>query len=223
MNIVVTAIDENPLYWELLLAFLASIEKNSPDTRVSIYLMNLNDAKAYSLVNFKCALVSGNETHSGTTFQKNYMRHTWIADHLPNYERVAWIDPDCIIRKPIGGIFDEVTPKSIRYWHKHGKKEKHQVQGGVYVLGSSNESIKFCNNVYSDLDGTDDWMLPQTVMLRRIKKSKLNVVPLPESYNDSNFKDDSFIWHAKTSRRNNAKYQHEFRKYLKIGKEIIGE
>lgn len=224
MNIITTGIDENPHYWDLLLAFLASIDANSPGTKVIVNTINLSPLQSGSLWAFGCVL----ETYShidgtASAFQKNYYRHEWIPSLLTANERVAWIDPDCIIRKPIDGIFDDVEPQSIKYWHKSGRKERHQFQGGVYVLGSSQKSIDFCDKVYSELEGTDDWMLPQTIMLRQLKKSKLKRVNLPESYNDSKFEDDSFIWHCKHSHFAEAKFQKEFRKYLQLGKEVIGE
>lgn len=227
MNYIMTGVDEKKYYWNHLLAFLASVDKNSPETRVIVNLVNRGlDDYAKTLTCFKCVSMVNRTNCCGTDFQKNYLRHEWLAEIMIGGcrgDNIAWLDPDILVRGSLSPLFDGMGRNCIKFWRRPSVKNEYEFQGGVYILNNSQRCYDFCKSIYDRLQGTNDWLLPQLLCLKNIKTLKLQEIPLPESFNDSKFNPESTIWHCKHSHFNDKKFQKEFKKYHELGKRKIGE
>jgi hypothetical protein len=223
-RIIVTGIDNNPHYMEGLLVFLQSMKINAPKELVYVCLTNVDDAYAGRVLSLGNVKIERICTEEKSSYVRNYIRHSIMLKLMPQYDVVAWIDNDAIVRSSLDSFWDDVCNDSLKIWYRRmyhdlpKKRDKPECffQGGVYILGSGEHSEMYLNSIIIGLDKKVDWFEPQRLMYLCYKQiPKLKHVDLSEAYNDCKFLDDSIIWHCKQSHFSDKKYQKEYKKYIK--------
>lgn len=216
MQIINTAIDDNPHYFNCLKAFLMSMKVNSPDQKVKVILINCPKEYESVIKRIYPAEVLVLTDPSQSAYQRNYVRHYMLLEAFKSHSKAAWIDNDALIRGDLReGFWDDVDRTTIKVWLRKKKPDEYKFQGGVYILGNSQKSIDYLGGIIRALDETDDWLLPQKLIYTLHKEYGLKHVQLSQKYNDSKFRDGSIIWHCKQSHFDNEEYQEEFYHYLK--------
>jgi len=208
---------------EGLKVFLASCAANSPDTKITVSLTNCPVGYANSLLKINSNIsIMVHECENCGAIQRNIIKHNDLRQLLEWHPVVSWIDNDAIVRGPLDAIYEGVESNTLKMWVRPKKKVEYRYQAGVYSVGSGEytkrwveDIIKGLNPINSDGDGYDyeHWFTPQVLIYECVNRG-MDVVELPESYNDSKFKDKSTIWHCKSSHFNDPKYQKEYRRYL---------
>jgi len=220
-QIILTAVDDNPHYVEGVKAFLCSLRKNSPEQKIVVCTMNWKDSTVLNKINPNVTVLA-EKTSEKSVFVRNYRRHSLILEWFDKgYDKIAWLDNDAIVRRNISGIFDGVKKNTIKVWTKMKRKDYGKFQGGVYVLGNGEITKRYLKHIVHRLEGKNKWMLPQLLMYTLFLKHKLNLVEMGHGYNDSFFRDDSFIWHCKQSHFKEKKYQKEYKRYLNAANKNI--
>ena len=216
MQIVITAIDDNPHYRNHLKAFLMSMRENSPGQNVRIVLMNCHEEYGEALKRIYPVDVVNMETHGQNAYQRNYIRHYMFQDAFQqNYSKVAWIDNDTLIRGDLrDGFWDGVEHGTIKVWMRDKKPDEYKFQTGIYILGNSKKSQSYIKGIIRALEGKDGWLLPQLLIYTLHREYGLKHIQLPQKYNDSKFRDSSVIWHCKQSHFKDQEFQEEFQYYL---------
>lgn len=219
-RIIVTSVDDNPHYMQGLRAYLASIKINSPQSRVRVYLINCEEKYGQTLYlvnsNIEVRHVTSNEQ---SAYVRNHLRHGLLLETTRDYNQIAWIDNDAIIRKPLDGLWESLTPETLKFVYRKEKRDALKFQGGVYVFGVSEATKKWLWDIMTALakyninkkNGDNDWYIPQEYMYTFYKTNKnIEFAPLDQKYNDSKFNKDSVIWHCKHTHFDDPKYQAEY-------------
>jgi hypothetical protein len=214
-RLIITTVDSTPHYQEGTKVFLASLAENAPKEDVLVYLINCSEEYKMSLYSINPRL---DTIFTGTTeaspLIRNYIRHVVILDEIKEYNKVAWLDNDAIIRGPLDGLWEGVEGDTLKIWYRKKKKDHLKFQGGVYVVGGGEKTENWLRLINEKLTLCSDWYSPQTLIYACFKEVGLKHIQLDPKYNDSKFKDDSIIWHCKSSHFDNPKYQKEYRSYL---------
>jgi hypothetical protein len=216
-RIIVTAVDTTPRYVEGVKVWLRSLTENAPDERIFVYAQNWDNVDSISSINPRAKIIPiTNE--SPDPMVRNYIRYKLFLDLLPQYDMIAWIDNDAIIRKSLEYLWFGVTVNSVKYWRRP-KREHLCFQGGVFVLGAGEKTKQYCRDILRGLEtipvsDVDRWYAPQLLAYTCIGGSGIDTIPLSKKYNDCTFDDESIIWHCKSGHFNEAKYQKEYQYYL---------
>jgi len=209
--------------------------------KVFLYTMNLHNKEKTFL---KADLINGNDDiykrlgrlyenmkivhldmQKGLDWTKNEFMIFLMRTRIPTmwktlkeeWDQVMTIDSDIIIRKPMDSIWDGVESDVIKIWDRGPKKQPFtRVQAGVHIFGNSEDIRIYYKDFMNELG--NDWEFRQgqaaiyTVYLRH--KNKIRLIQMPVKYNDSDFIDNSIIWHCKHAHIDKPKFQKEFQKYL---------
>ena len=213
-RLIITAVDNNLHYMEGLKVFLASLAKNAPEELVYVYLMNCSREYEDSLHEINSNLMTmAKSVKEVSPYVRNYIRHRLVHDQLKIHDKILWLDNDSIVRGCLDDIWLDVEENTIKFWLRKKNKDHLKFQGGVYVIGKGEKSENYCKLISKGLSTMSDWYAPQTLMYTCIKHVGLKQIQLETKYNDSKFKDDSIIWHCKSSHFNDKKYQKEYKHY----------
>jgi hypothetical protein len=121
-----------------------------------------------------------------------------------------WIDADSIVRKPIDSLLEHVSDCRVT------AKQKGENEYASGVLGISTAEKDFAAR-YRELVVKDThWKSDQRNLAEAIKIEKDNISfkPLPETFCDTTFADDSVIWTAKIKCHNDPRWLKEYEYYL---------
>jgi len=231
---IITISTPDEFYFNQLLVFLASLQMNSPRQKAYIQLVDYPDG-------VKCRLekVFPNYFFHNTTIDRIDERgigfillridliRSWFEQYSLRY--ASWIDTDVIIR---GDLYDfsYVKPTQLKILYRgDDKPDKVKFNAGIFSMGNSKPMLEFLNRWYERLEKNAKWGMGQLELYKTYKefKDKIELVKMDVKYNDlggsdrpNAFADSSIMWHCKKQHFNNEKFQKEFKKYLKIGKEI---
>ena len=145
-----------------------------------------------------------------------------MLETTKDYNAIAWIDNDTIIRKSLDGLWENLTPETLKFWFRKDERDALKFQGGVYVIGNSEVIKEWLKDIIAALDkynktkkdNKNDWYIAQEYMYLMYKNNKrIRFVNLDTKFNDSKFNDDSVIWHCKHTQFNFPKYQVEYKSY----------
>lgn len=217
-RVIITAVDTVLRYVEGVKVWLASLAKNAPDESVIVYAQNWDNVDSLKSINPKAQIVQISND-SADPMVRNYIRYNLFLDLLPKYDAVAWIDNDSIVRSKLDTFWLGIEPNSVKYWRRP-KRDHLCFQGGVFILGAGARTVWYCQAIIDKLkniseDDNDRWYAPQLLAYTEIRAAGIESIQLSQKFNDSTFKDDSVIWHCKSSHFNEDKYQKEYKKYLK--------
>lgn len=232
---IITISTPDEFYFNQLLAFLASVKTNSPSHKVNIFLANypkdienklIKTFPEYSFNNKKI----NKKDKRGIGFI--LYRIELILDCFEKYNSsVSWIDTDVLVRKDLSSFID-IKPKQIKILYRGDKKfKKVRFNAGIFSIGHSVETNKMINRWEKLLLTKMKWGQGQLALFNAYTQHshRVRLIKMDKKFNDLGslkgecFLDDSVMWHCKKLHFKNKKFQKEFKKYLKIGKEIYGE
>lgn len=215
-NIIVTVSSCDKAFFQQLEVFLSSIKKNTSEN-VCVGLINGSEEHIKKVMNIMptsdIVLI---EINNPTRFDFAKARFEIIRKKLECNYRVCWLDCDIIVRKPLDNFWDGIEPRTMKLVVREGKKDRIKFQIGVVGFGNSYIIKSYIADVRDKLVNKTKWCSDQTEAYRVWKNYKrlINIEKLGIEYNDSEFDNDSVIWHCKSSHFNEEKYQREFKKYL---------
>ena len=222
-RIILTTIDDNPHYQETLMAFLASIHTNAPDELVRVHLINCTEAfrlglfkihdkleeRYYFIPNIKRAKI----IHR----QKDYV----LEAIDEGYEKVAWMDNDALVRKPLELFWKDVGQECLKVLYRPKKKDHIKFQGGIFAIGNSQKTYNYLLRWAYKGEKKTGWYDVQTLMYTLFKASGIKMLKMSWQFNDKSFKDESTIWHCKQTNFKNKHFQKEYKNYLKKAKKML--
>jgi len=215
MKLILTGINNKPLYQDHLKVFLMSMRMNSLGEKVIVRLTDCSDEYAEDIKKIYLVKVQRAKSN-GHKFEQLYARFYMFRDAMKDFSNisVAWIDPDTIIRNELD-FWGGTTGSTIKVWYRPGKEDKYKYQTGVFILGNVATTQSYVKTILKEVANKGDWLYTQHMTYEFARKFYLSHIPLDEKYNDSRFKKDSVIWHCKTSHFKDARYQKEYQYYLK--------
>jgi hypothetical protein len=121
-----------------------------------------------------------------------------------------WIDADSIVRKPLNGLVLHSNSCEIT------AKQKGENEYASGVLGISTRVIPFAQRYRKLVNKDEHWKSDQRNFAEALNTTGMLTVfkPLPETYCDTTFNDDSAIWTAKIKCHNDPKWLKEYEYYL---------
>lgn len=137
------------------------------------------------------------------------------------FDKVAWIDADCIIRGSLDKLWEDVGENTIKIAYRPRYIEKGKsnrvFQAAVFALGNGRYIQKMIYEWNKRVQKSPEWYRDQEELYKCYLKYKdrINLIPLNKKLNDSTFRDSSIIWHSKGHHFDDPKFQREFRKYAK--------
>jgi hypothetical protein len=233
-KMIITIATPDEFYFNQLLAFLASVEVNSPYKKVNVCLVNFPKKleeqlkRSFSDVSFVNRDVKMADKRGISLI---LLRIELIKEYLKAYEStIAWIDTDVIIRKDLTP-FLEIEPGQLKILFRGDDVlPKVRFNAGIFNISYSKGTYKMVCDWYKRLKKNAVWGMGQLELWNAYKKNRKHVelIRMGETFNDlgDSTNKDSFscnhhMWHSKKGHFYNEKFQKEFQKYLKIGKEIL--
>ena len=107
-RLILTGIDNKPLYRDHLKVFLMSMRMNSPDENIRVRLTNCTDEFADGIINIYPIEIERVNVDSKTLEgRQGYERYHMFGDTFKDLalKSVAWIDVDTIIRNKLNDFF----------------------------------------------------------------------------------------------------------------------
>lgn len=231
---IITISTHDEFYLNQLIAFLTSIDCNSPEHVVNVFLANYPDSmknkltKAFKRHNFESRKVKLIDKR-GISFI--LFRIELVKECFEKHqENAVWIDTDVLVRSDLTQ-FLEIKPKQLKILFRGNHViEEGRFNAGIFNIGYSDETHKLTNDWYTQLQKNAIWGMGQLELWKAYKKNpNVELIEMPESYNDlgdstnnDSFAKDSLMWHCKRNHFNNKKFQKEFQYYLKMGKKNTG-
>lgn len=221
---IVTAVNNNPLYKEQLLALLASLRTNAPNEDIHAYLVNCDKSFAQQVVrtnprvvvrNRSIAITEDPEVIRGTMV---CFRATAILETLQIVdEPVAWFDADVLVRNSLEQFWRGVHDKALKIVCRPDTTEHKYFQAGVFALGNSPETIELVRDWKAVIENLNYWYADQLWLFKLTQKSqhKIELINLASQFNDQLFQSSSTIWHSKNSHFESIDFQNEYQHYLR--------
>lgn len=121
-----------------------------------------------------------------------------------------WIDADSIVRKPIDDLLRHSEGCDIT------AKQKGENDFASGVMGISTNSILFAATYRKLVNKDEHWKSDQRCFAEAVKihKGKVDFKPLPETFCDTGFNDESVIWTSKIKSHDDPKWLKEYEYYL---------
>lgn len=220
-------LETNNSYFEQTGVLLKSLYQNSPNTNVSLFLINYpKGEKIIKKLHPKCNII-----HKSIQYQCDPIAETTLRKPLFGLELmqkiqapICYLDSDIIVRKPIDNIFEDMNTNTLKVLKRENTKDDYCIfNSGVWCLGYSKESMDFLNDWYEGILNDNHFPVDQKMMYIAWKKNKSKIThyQLQKTYNDLGcsinpcFFDDSIVWHCKSKHFKEDRYQLEYKRYLK--------
>jgi len=234
MNILFTAINNDPIYKERLLVLLESLAENSPDTDYFVaHVLNCSErfVQECQTVNPKVKVIPQRYDKSkdriGTAFNdngKSYYTEAYRFDVFLDWLRynregaIGWIDADIIVRKPVEGLFEGVNPNTLKIWQRTTVENPDtQMNIGVMVLGASQATYDLIQDQIKFNGDNPYWGHSQKAIweswLRHEGKVEHQQLD-PLIWNCRTFEEIAHIWHPTVNCIKDEKYLIEYRRLL---------
>lgn len=152
-----------------------------------------------------------------------YTRPFGVEDYLcpeQNNNFVCSIDTDIIVRGKLDRIWEGEWDLNLYFREK--KRDHLKFQGGLIVYRNNEKVRAYYRAFLADLEKDKDEVYPcQLKMYKYALKHSIAIGKLPESYNDSELRKDSLVWHVKHSHLDKKRWRKEFKRLLKEANERI--
>jgi hypothetical protein len=232
--VIITISTPDEFYFNQLLAFLASLNTNSPNQEVYIQLVDYPAKKMYGLQHafpdylfLNTSVKKIDERGIEFILLRIDLIRSWFKQM--GVKAISWIDTDVIVRGDLSN-FIYVKPNQLKILYRGDYvQEKVRFNAGIFSIGNSKPTLEFVNRWYGRLEDNAKWGMGQLELYRTYKefKNKIELIRMDQKYNDlggadrpNAFSNESIMWHCKQAHFNHPKFQKEFQKYLKLGKEI---
>lgn len=234
-KMITTIATHDEFYFNQLLAFLASLEANSPYAKVDVCLVNFPELLAQQLrskffnVRFQNRDIKMVDERGISLI---LLRIQLIKEYLKAFQSsIAWVDTDVIVRKDLKS-FLEIEPGQLKILYRGDEVlPKVRFNAGIFNICYSKGVYKMICDWEKRLKKNLVWGQGQLELWKAYNKNRKHVdlVRMGETFNDlgDSTNDDSFspkshMWHSKKGHFYNEKFQKEFQYYLKIGKKLMG-
>lgn len=210
---------------------LMSLRMNVPTARVNVTLINCSEdyRKELLRINDNIEIRVFDLPNCGA-IGRIIKKHMSVLECMSKYDKVMWLDNDIIVRKSLNSLWEGVGKDTLKIWKKKHKADKYKMQAGVYVAGNEKclqrwlqcviqKEGKLLDSPDASKDGygSPHWMVSQELLYHCLN-SDIKYVKLPRIYNDQKFKEESVIWHCKSSHFDDPRFQKEYKKYLCLSK-----
>lgn len=231
---IITALNSSKLYFEHLLVLLTSIKMNSPNDKISVFLVDFPKhvvTKLRSVFNnfeFIDRQLNINTNIGG--FMTCY-RTLIFKEYFENYRKpVAWLDVDIIVRKNLDPLWYGVETSQLKVLYRADQGAAVKFNTGILVIGYSEPTYKMIVDWNKAVQLEPYWYVNQFNLYKiyRKYKDKLKLIPMSRGIHDIGdstrndiFNGNSVIWHCKKNHFNDPRYQKEYQKYLKLGRDLF--
>ncbi len=229
---IITISTPDKFYMDQLIAFLTSIDINSPGHKVNVFLANYPKFMVAVLKNtFKNHNFESREVKPIDKRGIHFIlfRIELIKECFDKGYSAAWIDTDVIVRGNLTPFLN-IKPKQLKILYRGNKVQpKVRFNAGILNVGCSNITKEFIDDWYRRLKKNTIWGMGQLELWNSYKNNtNVELIEMSESFNDlgdssneDSFSSASLIWHSKRGHFHNEKFQKEFQYYLKKGQEKI--
>lgn len=219
---LVTLINNNPLYMKLLKAYLMSLAVNTSED-ICVYLVNCTEKYAENLrkINKRAEVTIINEPMSAIS--AIHLSATVLLEVMDRgYPKIAFTDNDMLVRGSLCGFWDGIEKDTLKVMYRPAQISKRKFQNGIYGFGNSPKTYKMIKDLERKIKDSTLWYDDQKQLYKRWKKSGIKLIKLEKKYNDHHFEDDSIIWHCKLKHKDSNKtWNKELGHYLRLAKEVI--
>jgi len=217
-SIIVATISADRLHLEQASAMIQSLAENSPDDRVRLYVVDGTGYPA-ELINPACESVEVSLCLSEAKKEDipgimSCHRTMIIKEALHDYDRVAYIDCDAIIRKSLDEFWHDVEPNCIKVMHRPHADQNCKFQAGIFAIGKSPNVVKMIDEYDKRVQRNVYFLAEQQMLYEAWHGSDVSLVEMGSEFNDWHFDDQSTIWHCKANHFTEKKYQKEYRRHL---------
>lgn len=210
--------DKSP-YVEQAKVALKSIQINSPNIPIILYLINFDKNKNI----FNNVIIKHVELNNIKAITA-YSLHA-MYDALTLYKTsILWLDVDVLIRKNLLPIFNNLKPNTLQILKRPTNDIKSIFNTGVVGVGYSKNTINMLKYASIQALNNIEWFADQLYLYKAYEKFKENI-DLVNLLNFSKwhdiggkpnaFKNSSIIWHCKGNHFNEKPYKNEYEFYLK--------
>ena len=225
---IISALNYNEFYLDQILVSMESMKTNSPNDRMTIYLVDFpNDVietleERYPNYNFilEDVTLKGMSNEAVRGYMVCYRAEVVLRQLQEQKSPVAWFDADLIIRKDLSKFWEDIGSNTLKVMVRENAPEKNRFQAGIFGIGYSQESIDYITDWRNIIRKGNRWFLDQLELYRVYEKHKNNIslLSMSKDFNDiggreDSFSDDSYIWHSKSSHMDNPKFRKEWSKY----------
>ena len=133
---------------------------------------------------------------------------------------VMWLDSDIIVRKPLHVFWDQVKPTTFMVTKRITTDISSKFNSGCFCLGYSNYSVDFMSDYYHSLYvkgcWKHKWPPDQRYLFKCYQRYQkdIELINLSSELHDFSFSPNSVLWHSKSSRFDDPKFQKEFTYYF---------
>jgi len=145
-------------------------------------------------------------------------RTKMFADAIQDgVEKVAWMDADCIIRKPLEAFWEDVEENTLKILYRPKKKPNRRFQAAVFAFGNGEYVKQLVDEWNEVVQKRPEWYKDQEELYKCWKRHKKHVrlIEMDGAFNDSTFNKDSTIWHSKGHHFKDPRFQKEWKMYRK--------
>jgi len=209
---IVTGLDRVPMYVKQCRVMLASLQATNPGQAITVCCANWAGDELQGINSSARIVRVGYLKGDPDLAQRIWMVRFDVTcgERLfaGGHERVAWMDCDTIIRKPLGSEFwDQVAPGRSEFsvWVRPEHGESRRVQAGIWLAASGDYMPRFFRVWKQQATCNKAFLCEQLGLWRTLQICRgVTLVPLKEVYNDIWFTPDGVIWH---SRKKGVKYK----------------
>ena len=219
---LVTLINDNPVYMNYLKAFLMSLAVNTSED-ICVYLVNCSEEYAENLkkINNRAEVTIINKPMAAIS-AINLISTFLLEVMYKGYHKVAFTDNDMLVRGRLDGFWEDIEKDTLKVMYRPAQDSKRKFQNGIYGLGNSPKTYEMIKDLERKIKDSTVWYDDQKQLYKRWKKSGVRLIKLEKKYNDHHFEDDSIIWHCKLKHKDSNKtWNKEFGYYLGLAKEAI--
>lgn len=220
-----TITDNNEYYVDLIKSLLQSLNDNSPEDEIRVYVVKCNDEfiNRLSRINPSAKIIKAeiqlpedpSESKSIIAhYRTTIIKECFLEEHV---EKMGWLDSDILVRKPLFEFWEITQPNTLHVQHRPKNPVHGRFQVGVFSIGRSlpikNMIIEWDKKTQED---NKYWFAEQKALYTSYIKFKdyIQFVDMDIKFNDHTFCDDSVIWHCKGHHFRESVFQKEFRYYL---------
>lgn len=235
--VIITNATPESKYFDQLLAFLTSVQINSPEHPIHVFLANYPEDVMISLQKTFSKFVFENrkiKMIDERGFSLIIFRAELIKECFEKYkEPVAWIDIDVLVRKDLSE-FLEIRSNQLKILRRElppnpGLADA-PINAGIFNIGYSEASYNFICDWLKGCVTNPVWGQGQMKLWKSYKKhsNDIELVKMTHTLHDIGgrerpdaFSNESVMWHCKSNHFKNPRYQIEYQKYLKIGQDLF--
>lgn len=215
-----------PSRFDQFKAALASLAANAPVEWVYAYLVDFDEEPDLRAINARCRAKMrslGLDKPEDTPGIMSCFRSTIVLDAMQEFDAVAYLDSDIVVRGSLDELWDEVDRRNLKVMHRPEEPDNACFQAGIFVIGSGPETIEMMEDYDNIIQRENVFLREQEELYLSYKRHpKVELVPLDRKFNDWRFRPESKIWHCKARHFNSKVFQGEYQRWLRRANDKLG-